>query len=251
MVLKQINEAFLKNYSGIIHNYNNRFLADESLSDMEVMLLAVNLIESQNQKTGAKYEEVKDLFTSLGRKSDHFKVAVHNAKKQNLIEDKDKFLCLLIKLLKIIRKILGQIEKSPVHLIKSGENFTAIKLFEEFLHTEVNGEELLLCDSYVSSSTLFPFSILNGNLKSIKILTSNIIDSDKFDDYAKRMKKEMNIFVEVKSNKKIHDRFLICGDKCWSFGTSIKDLGNKDTLIKEISEVANSMKSLFTERWSE
>ena len=251
MEVKMISKEFLKNYSGLIHEYNDRFLADESLSDMEVMLLAVHLIETQNKKVGGKYEDVKNLFTSLGRKSEHFKVAVHNAKKQNLIEDKDKLLCLIIKGLKLIRKILGQIEKSPVHIIKSGENFTAIKLFEEFLLTEIKGDEILLCDSYISPSSLFPFSTLNGKLKSIKILTSNISDSDKFEDYAKRLKKEMNISVDIKNNKKIHDRFLICGNRCWSFGTSLKDLGNKDTLIKEISEVSESMNDLFKQRWDE
>lgn len=61
----------------------------------------------------------------------------------------------------------------------------------------------------------------------------------------------MNISIEIKINQKLHDRYLICGEKCWHFGTSIKDLGNKDTIIKEISEVYQSMKELFEVRWEE
>jgi hypothetical protein len=51
------------------------------------------------------------------------------------------------------------------------------------------------------------------------------------------MENETGISVEVKVSGKIHDRYLISGDKCWSFGASLKDLGNKDTVIREISEV--------------
>jgi len=113
------------------------------------------------------------------------------------------------------------------------------------------GDEILLCDSHVSHSTLFPFAILKGKIKSIKILTSNVYDSAKMKNYKKKMKKDMRISVEVRNNKKIHDRFLICGDKCWSIGSSIKDLGNKDTTIREITEVTGSMRDLFSERWDE
>jgi len=65
------------------------------------------------------------------------------------------------------------------------------------------------------------------------------------------MVRELNITIEVKVNQKIHDRFIISGKQCWSIGSSIKDLGNKDTTIREISEVVTSMKALFFERWTE
>ena len=247
----EINQKYLQNFSGLLHRYNDRILADESLSDMDVLLLSVFLIDKNNKKTGAKYNEVKEYFISFGRKYNNFKVAMHNAKKKSLIEDKEKIIYLLIKGLKRIRNLLGQIEKSSVYIIKSGQNFTAIKVFEEFLLNEIRKDEILICDSYVSHLSLFPFSILQDKIKSIKILTANVFDSDKFKEYTKKMKKEMSITIETKINKKIHDRFLICGDKCWSFGASIKDLGNKDAIIKDISEVTHSMKDLFLERWNE
>lgn len=242
-------KKLLNDFTGLTHEYYDRFLLDDSISNLDGVLLSIYLIDKKNKKSCAKYDEVKNLFISFGRKYDNFRVAVHNAKKQNLIVDEDKYLCLLITGLKKIRKLLGQIEKSPVHVIKSGQNFTAIKLLEEFLLTEINENEVLLCDPYISHLTLYPFAVLNGKIKSLKILTSNIYDPEKLKDYKKKMEKEMNIIVEIKVNKKIHDRYLIYDKKCWHFGASIKDLGNKDTTMKEISEVVDSMKQLFKDRW--
>ncbi len=225
--------------------------SDDSLSDMDVLLLVIYLIEHNNNKAGADYEAIKKLFISFGRKErPNFPVSIHNAKKQDFIEDKNKTIFFLIKGLKKIRKLLGQLEKSPVHIIKSGQNFTAIKLFEEFLMGEMQGNEILLCDSYISPVTLHPFSILNGRVQSLKILTANIFESDKLKDYQRSFKKETEINVEIKINKKIHERFLICGKKCWSIGSSIKDLGNKDAIIKEVTEVLESLRELFVERFN-
>ncbi len=92
--------------------------------------------------------------------------------------------------------------------------------------------------------------ILNGRVQSLKILTANIFESDKLKDYQRSFKKETEINVEIKINKKIHERFLICGKKCWSIGSSIKDLGNKDAIIKEVTEVLESLRELFVERFN-
>ncbi|MFH0949211.1 MAG: hypothetical protein V1802_01860 [Candidatus Aenigmatarchaeota archaeon] len=237
--------------SGLIQKHHDTLIADDSLTDLDVVLVSIYLIENTNQKAGAKYSEVKDLFVSFGRKDDNFKVNIYQAKKKSVLKEKDKSLYFLSGGLKKIRKIFGQVGKSPVYVIKSGENFTAIKLFEEFLTSQFNGGEILLCDSHVSHSTLFPFSVLKGKIKSLKLLTTNVYDSDKFEDYKKKLSKELGIQIEVKTNQKIHDRFIIGGNKCWSIGSSIKDLGNKDATIREISEVVSSMKELFFERWKE
>lgn len=237
--------------SGILQRHHDTIIADDSIADLDVILTSIYLIENKEGEAGANYNETKDLFVAFGRKENNFKVNIYQAKKKSLIKEKDRNLYFLSAGLKRIRKILGQVGKSPIYVIKSGENFTAIKLFEEFLKIQIKGEEVLLCDPYVSHSTLFPFSELKGKIKTLKILTANIYESDKFKDYKKKMSKELNISIEVKVNRKVHDRFIICGDKCWSIGGSIKDLGNKDATIREISEVTTSMRDLFTERWDE
>ncbi len=237
--------------SGIIYRNYGQYLVDDSLPDINVLLLSIYLIEYNNKKSGAIYDECKKLFILLGRREDNYRKIVHKAKKDNLIEERERTLYFLSKGLKRIRQLLGQIEKAPVYIIKSGQNFTAIRLLEEFLMTEIKEKEVLLCDSHISHSTLYPFAILKGKIELLKILTANIYDSNKLKEYKKKMEKEMGIVVEIKVNKKIHDRYLISGKKCWHFGASIKDLGNKDTTIKEISEVVASMRELFEERWKE
>jgi hypothetical protein len=249
---KPVKITFPQELSGLFHKNYNRTLVDDSLSDKDVILLAMHVIERQNGRAGVGYAQCKEVFVSLGRKEDpNFAVNIHNAKKESLIEQKDSVLYFLSAGLNRIRGILGQLEKSPVYVIKSGQTFTAKKLLEDFLKQEVRSGELWLCDTYVSSSTLFPFSVLTGKVKSIRLLTTNVQESDKFKDYKKRMEKEMAMTIEVKLSKKIHDRYLITGGKCWTFGTSINELGNKDTTIREITEVADSMRSLFSQRWDE
>jgi hypothetical protein len=238
-------------FSGLFHRHVDRVLADDSLSDLDVILLSVYLIENKNKRAGADYDECKQLFTGLGRKEVNYKANIYNAKKMSLIVGKNAKLFLAIGGLKRIRRLFGQIGKSPVHVIKSGQNFSAIKLLEEFLFQEVTAGEILLCDSYIAPATLFPFSVLKGHINAIKILATKMQDEDKFGDYKAKFEKETGITIAVRVSTKIHDRYLISGDKCWSFGASIKDLGNKDTTIKEISDVTASMKDLFTERWNE
>lgn len=238
-------------FSGLFHRHLDRVLVDDSLSDLDIILLSVYLIENKNKKAGVSYDECKQLFTGLGRKEVNYKANIYNAKKMSLIVEKDAKLLLAIGGLKRIWKLLGQIGKSPVHVIKSGQNFSAIKLLEEFLSQEITAEDILLCDSYIASATLFPFSVLKGRTSTIKILASKVQDEDKFKDYKAKFEKETAIAIAVRVSTRIHDRYLISGDKCWSFGASIKDLGNKDTTIREISEVTVSMKDLFTERWNE
>ena len=229
----KLNLEKFSEISGLFHPYNHSYLADDSLTDVDVLLLSIFVIEKISEKNGAKYEEAKELFISLGRKED------------------TGLLYFLIKGLKKLQKIIGQTGKEPVYIIKSGQNFTAIKLFEDFLVSEMKSDEILLCDSYISPSTLHPFSTLKGKLKNLKILTTNVFEHDKLKDYVANFKKELNVNIEVRKTTKIHDRYIINGESAWSIGSSIKDLGNKDTLIKDLVEVHASLKDLFMERWNE
>ncbi len=237
--------------SGLFRRHHNIILADDSLTDIDVILGCLYLIENANKEAGVEYDQCKKLFISLGRKEDNFKANVYLSKKKSLLRVDGTKLLFLIGGLKRIEKLFGQTGKVHVYIVKSGENFSAIKLFEEFLKNEVRDSGVLLCDSHISHSTLFPFTILKGKIKDLKILSANVYDSVKFKDYMKKMQREIGIPIEVKINNKIHDRYIISGDKCWSIGSSIKDFGNKDTIIREINEVTNSMRELFKERWSE
>ncbi len=237
----------------LLHSYQERLLADESLRDIDVLTLALYLWENEHQKSGAFYEELKALFIQFGRKErPNFGVTIHEAKKKRLIEQDQatKRIHFKIKGLKSIESIIGLNGNAPVRLIKAGQTFSAIKQFEEFLSNEVNQSSVLLCDSHISSATLFPFSQLKRDT-TLRILSSNLYDQDKFTAYQAKITKENQLSIDVRKTNKLHDRYIVAGEKAWSIGTSIKDLGNKDTLIIELSRVSSSLKDLFEDRWNE
>ena len=60
-----IDRESVSKISGLVHKYNDGFLADDSLSDLDVLLLSIHLIEQKNKTSSPKYNEVKNLFTSL------------------------------------------------------------------------------------------------------------------------------------------------------------------------------------------
>lgn len=240
------------NLTGVVHQYHERFLADDSLSDIDVVLFSLHLLETNKNTSGASYEEVRRLFTTLGRKDQpNFAVAFHRARKQSFIDLFDNTVRFQVKGIKRLEGVLGFTWRAPIYLIKAGQSFSAIKLFEEFLMNEITGGEVLLCDSHISPPTLFPFSILKGKLQVLRILTSNVYENDKLIEYKNKLQKEAKLSVEIRQSYKIHDRYLISGKKCWGIGTSLKDLGNKDTVINELTNVVDSLKALFTERWAE
>lgn len=250
-VIRELLKSELSSISGLFREYRGRLLASSSLSDVNVLLLSLHVGGYIEEQYDVSYELVKKIFVYLGRKEENFRKVVYNAKKRGFIEKRDERLRLLVKGVEELQKMLGQLHRAPVIIIKSGEHLAAIRRFEEFLANEVRGEELLLCDPYVSPSTLYPFTVLKSKLRRIRILTSNIWDHEKFKNYKRRLRRELGIEVEVRVNKKLHDRYMIINDRCWSIGASIKDLGNKDTIIKEVSEVCSSLRQLFEERWSE
>jgi hypothetical protein len=250
-----ITDEVLSELGGYIRKYFDRYFAEDSLSDMGVLVLSLYLIDRKRGKVGAQYIELKQLFTALGRKEHNFYKVFRNAVDWGIVatdkRDQELIVSLTYDGIKLLDGILGRSLKAKVFVIKSGQGFTAIKMFEEFLTSTMNCEEILLCDPYVSPQTLYPFTVLKGKLSSLKILTTNVSEGEKFKDYIRRFKQEYNVKVEVRTTRKIHDRYLICGDKCWSIGCSIKDLGNKDTIIKELDEVARSLKDLFEDRWND
>jgi hypothetical protein len=245
---KELSE-YLTPLTGFFHEYMNQIYADESLSDVDVLLLSIYLTDREQGKVGARYDKCKEKFRRFGRQ--FFRQTVYQAQKRGLIRKENNNLYLLVKGVKRLNELLGQKHMAPVYVIKAGEIFSGVKFFEEFLAKELNGDEILICDPYISSHTLYPFTILKGKIKKIKILTTHILDFEKFWEYKSRFEQEMQVAIEIKRNIHIHDRYLICGNRAWTIGTSVKDLGRKDTLIREVSEIATSLTDLFNVRWNE
>ena len=243
----EISELFQKNYEQI--------LVDPYLSPGDVVLLAIHIIETKNKKSGAEYDELKKLFVYLGREENIFQLTILKTKSSGFLKPEGKKIYLLPHGLTKLKK-LRQVHKSKVFIINAGEHLTAIRSFEEYLKKKVNNEDVLLCDSYIDHTTLYLFSELKGKIKSLKILTEKIsCDLNIFENYKKKLGKELNAVVEVKIiKKKIHDRYILFGNNCWVVGHSIKDLGSRDTDIIDISErseYVSRKRCKFMERWNE
>lgn len=248
---EKINIKIPSEFSGLFYNHYDQIILLDDHSHVEVLLLSMFLIENENKKADVDISLCKKYYIELGKEADSFSKVVYDAKRTNYIKSDGSSLYFKIKGIKKIEEITGQKGKTPVYIIKSGENFTAIKRFEEFLVNNSNGDTVNLCDSHISEVTLFPFTILKSKINSLKILTANIYNPTKFNNYVGRMQREFGISIEVKENKRIHDRFIIFEDSCWIIGTSIKDLGNKDSFIREISEIKQSVSDLYDIRWNE
>lgn len=247
----KINIQIPEEISGLFKRHYDQVFLNDSIPKTEVILVCMYMIETKNKESSVDYSLCKEYFSALGYEPDSFRKAVYDAKQSAYIQGDDKKLSFKLKGLKKIEQITGQIGKTPVFIIKAGENFTAIKRFEEFLLKYMSGDKILLCDSHISDATLFPFTIVKDKVRTLQVLTANIHNSLKFKKYVNIMQKEFGIKIEVKENKKIHDRFIIFENSCWIIGTSIKDLGNKDSFIQEITGIMHSVNDLFNLRWHE
>lgn len=121
--------------TGLLHPYHEKLLADDSLRDLDVVMLAQYLLENEQQRTGVSYEALKCLFVQLGRKErPNFGVAIHQAKKQNLIEQDEgtKEIYFKIQGLKNLELIIGLNGKAPVRLIKAGQHFRLSNFLKNF-----------------------------------------------------------------------------------------------------------------------
>ena len=243
-----------KEFQGLIRKHYNDYVIDGKLTNLDVLLICMHILEYSTGEAGSDYEDCKNLFMQFGKKDENFRKNIYKAKENNLlrvIENKEKTLKFLDKGLQKLNDIAGLKGKMPVYVIKSGANFSSMKLFEDFLNDQVVNDEILLCDTYISHETLLPFETIIKSIKSFRILTSKIENKTKFDSYFDKMKKEFKIPISFKKNKKLHDRYIIFDRSCWTIGASIKDLGNKDTIIQEIPGVCGDLRQLFEERWNE
>ena len=242
--LMQIEGIFIKN--------QDRVFIDENIDNIKTVILSIFMVSNKNKKSKVSRKDCYKLYTFLGKKPDRFRKILFELKKKDILDYDENNMSLRPKGLKILSEMLGGIQKSKVRLIKSGQNFSAIKEFELFLNEEIKGPYLKLIDFYISPETIHPLAVLfNKSFHKIEILTANISEKDKLRDYLKKFEKESKIKIKIKINQKIHDRILITKNSCWNIGSSIKDLGNKDATIKELKEVKDSLEELFEERWKE
>ena len=82
-------EEELSTARNLIFEFYDRLLLDDNLSDLDAVLLALYMCCNKNKRAEVNYNEVKDLFASMGRKEDNFRKRLHDAKNANLVNERE------------------------------------------------------------------------------------------------------------------------------------------------------------------
>jgi len=258
-VLKEmsLNDYFpeqeLPSAQNLIHVFHDKLFLERKLSDLKGVLISLYMCNNKNKKAEVDYNEVKDLFVKLGRKEENFKANLYLAKKDNLVNEKEKtkLLYLTIEGLKTVKDLLGYAIGTRTWLIESGKVFSSKKLLQEILIPNL-GSNIKICDPYCGTRLLDLFSEIKQNCK-ISLLTQTIEHQEQFKRELKDFMKEFSqikIEVRIFSGSTLHDRYIISNSNCWSTGTSLKDLGKKDAIITRLGdEVRYAIEEVFEKRW--
>ena len=96
-------------------------------------------------------------------------------------------------------------------------------------------EYVKLCDPYCSRRTL---SVLEAAPMAlpITVLTMKVTDETDSVDVLSRLRKvgrKLSVVV-LQARPGFHDRYIVTKGRGWTVGASIKDIGNRDTLIHEV-----------------
>ena len=97
--------------------------------------------------------------------------------------------------------------------------------------------ELIVIDPWIDDSVLSMIASLNSEVKVIILYAKPVGD---FNNALRKLQLQRKN-IEVKKTKHFHDRFLII-DKlaCYHLGSSIKDAGNKVTMIDKKEDITRN-----------
>ena len=247
----------IESWQRIVFQFHDKLLLNDELTDMKALLICLYMRCNQLKVAEVNYSDVKDLFLGFGRETNNFKVNLFNAKKQNLIcyreENGSKLLSLTTKGLKSLKDLIGETVGIRTWVIEAGKVYSGKKLLQEIVQPNI-GSSLCICDPYVSARTLdFLNSI--GHKCKVSLLTQTVQDKTNFQRELKDFQKEfLEIEIEVRlfSRTTLHDRYMISDGAAWSIGSSLKDLGNKDTLVTRLGdEIRYALLEVFEKRWLE
>ena len=240
-----------------IHEFHDKLLLDDKPSDKNALLLSLYMCSNRNKQSEITYDEVRKLFVTLGRKEDNFAVNLFNAKKEGLVgereEGKVKLLGLKVSGLKAVKNMLGETIGVKTWLIESGKVYSGKKLFQELVMSKT-GSATKICDPYCGTRILDLISGIKQKC-NIFLLTQTIDKKETFkrelNDFGKEFQ-HLKVEVRIFNGKTLHDRYMISDGNCWSIGSSLKDLGNKDTTITKLEdEVRYAIEEMFDKRWRE
>jgi len=229
---KQKNQLLVQEHS--IESQHNSLVQNVRTFISSVSLKRNKLKEPNSYELIAKLDRAQE-FAKVDTRIKRTITALRGIANKQLIYNKD------IQALETVKEVI----------IPPGEPFTSsLKLKEIF--RSVQGYAKII-DPYVDERTLeFLISIPKG--LQIKVLTEHTGGEEKerqFKRACQRFKTERPKFEIRKCKPKlIHDRFLLTQTQGWSIGSSLKDIGKKLSMIKEIStQSKNETEKKFDEMW--
>jgi hypothetical protein len=155
--------------------------------------------------------------------------------------------------LETVKDLIGETVGIRTWVVEAGKVYSGKKLFQEVVRPNI-GNSLKICDPYTSARTL-DFLTNIGRRCKVFLLTQTIDNKGNFQRELKDFQKEfteIDIEVKIFSKSTLHDRYMISDDAAWSIGASLKDLGNKDTIITRLGdEIKYALEEMFEKRWNE
>jgi hypothetical protein len=151
---------------------------------------------------------------------------------------------------KIMKRGEDEVSKNMAQplFIDPEKALTSIRTMENIFET-LEGE-ICICDPYFSGNTL-DYIVQCKCAAGVRLLTENVQDSG-------RAKRDVNAFKEhqipleirVSQKGKLHDRYILHKDGMLLIGTSIKDIGKKQSIVVQIStSFAAEMSKAFDREW--
>ncbi len=133
---------------------------------------------------------------------------------------------------------LKQLQKSEVispskNVFENGRQYDAYISIKNRITTAT--KKLIIVDPWVNSDL---FKLLENTQQGvqIQILTTNCLGDFSLtaEKFKKQIQQDKQIKMDVRKSNRFHDRFLIIDDKVFHLGASIKDAGNKMSVMQEI-----------------
>lgn len=138
-------------------------------------------------------------------------------------------------------------------IIPPGKPFSASLRLKEILESAKGYAKII--DPYVDETTLefLMFIPMGIPIKVLTVYTGGKEKEKRFRKACQRFRAERHLFEIRKCGRElVHDRFVLTQAQGWSIGVSLKDIGKKLSMIKEVSpKTKREVESIFKQIWTE
>lgn len=151
---------------------------------------------------------------------------------------------------RIMKKGVDEVSgSSPTIFVDPGNAFSAVRGVEEIIDSL--GGDIRFCDTYIDRRTLD--FLMSKNLKSVKLLTVNIQGSAAFSADLKAFEKQFpgKLIVRQLAQGELHDRYIVHEKGILVLGSSLKDVGKKQSFIISLGkDISQSVAAAFDRHWN-